>query len=139
MSQSVKLSDGSYIDASAVWDSNKSKTQQQFNIDISNDVATAQTTADAAQTAANNAQNTANDAQANKVHRNTTYYSDVYIGNDVPSDRHFELILSVASSGRTGVNANYSQLHLIATKSGLQLTALNPSTNVWNTIWSLTP
>ena len=132
MSQSVKLSDGSYIDASAVYDSNKSKTQQQFNADVENNVT-------AARTAADNAQNTANDAQSTKVHRNTTYYSDAYIGNDIPSERYFELILSVASSGRTGVNANYSQLHLIATKSGLMLTALNPSTNVWTTIWSLTP
>ena len=131
MSQSVKLSDGSYIDASAVWDSNKSKTQQQFNADVESKVT-------AAQTAANNAQNTANDAQSTKVHRTSTY-SDAYIGNDVPSERYFELILSVASSGRTGVNTNYSQLHLIATKGGLMLTALNPSTKVWTTIWSLTP
>lgn len=32
MSQSVKLSDGSYIDASAVWDSNLGMTQAQINM-----------------------------------------------------------------------------------------------------------
>lgn len=31
MAQSVKLKDGSYIDASGVWDANKGKTQQEVN------------------------------------------------------------------------------------------------------------
>ena len=31
MSQSVKLSDGSYIDAGAVWDASQSKTQEEIN------------------------------------------------------------------------------------------------------------
>lgn len=34
MSQSVKLSDGSYIDAGAVWDNTQGKTIEGFNADI---------------------------------------------------------------------------------------------------------
>ena len=151
MAEVIKLTN-KYIDVSNVYDSNKSKTQQQFNSDISSNVSTLSGTVSGNYTTLNNKITSTNTTVTNnyntlnnkittinntlpsKANYDTSIFNNVKFFNNLPNERF--AILEWANKDRSGVRANYSTMELIFTKSGLFLSCYNTTNNSWETIWS---
>ncbi len=151
MAEVIKLTD-KYIDASDVYDVNKSKTQQQFNTDISNSVSSLSSTVSSNNTTLtnkisstnttvtnnyntlNNKITTINNTLPSKVNYNTSIFNNVEFYNNIPDERF--AIIKWENKDRSGVRANYSTMELIFTKSGMFLSCYNTTNNSWETIWS---